>query len=98
MDLSSFEEQLAPDVVWMGLWPGELCHNRDEVLAMLERGRAKRIGAQPEIVLERGESFVVDPHLDGRHHVITLNNGLVSEVRAYETRDAAMHALEGRPW
>ena len=35
-DLTAFEEVLAPDIVWIGLWRGQLCRNRDEVLEMLE--------------------------------------------------------------
>jgi len=94
----AFAEALAPDVVWVGRFPGELCHNRDEVLAMLEQARAQGVAPRPEIVYERGETFIVDPHLDGRHQVITLHEGLVTEVRAFGTREAAIDALEGRPW
>lgn len=97
-DLEAFAAALAPDVVWVGRFPGELCHNRDEVLAMLEEAREQGVAPRPEIVYERDESFVVDPHLDGRHQVITLHEGLVIEVRAFQTREAAIEALEGRPW
>ena len=93
-----FADALAPDVVWVGRWPGELCRNRDEVLEMLRRAREHGIRARPEIVWESDETFVVDPHLDGRHQVILLRDGVVSEVRAYVDRDAAMAAVEGRPW
>jgi hypothetical protein len=89
---------LAPDVVWVGRWPGELCRNRDEVLAMLRRARENGIEARPEIVWEAEDAFVVDPHLDGRHQVLVLRDGVVSEVRAYVSREAAMAAVEERPW
>ena len=89
---------LAPDVVWVGRFPGELCRSRDEVLQMFRRAREKGIEARPEIVWEGEDTFVVDPHLDGRHQVIVLSDGVVSEVRAYVSRDAALAAVEGRPW
>jgi hypothetical protein len=89
---------LARDIVWIGRWPGELCRNRDEVLEMFRRARESGIEAQPEIVWEREDTFVVDPHLDGRHQVILLEDGVVSEVRAYVSRESAIAAVKGRPW
>jgi ketosteroid isomerase-like protein len=93
-----FTDTLAPDVVWIGRFPGELCRNRDEVLEMLRRARESGIQAQPEIVWEGDDTYVVDPHLDGRHQVIVLRDGVVSEVRAYVNRDSALAAVEERPW
>jgi len=97
-DLTEFEEVLAPDIVWLGRYPGEICRNRDEVLAMLREAQEKGIQASPEIVLESDELLVVDPHLDGRHQVLVVRDGVISEVRAYLNREAAMAAAEGRPW
>ena len=97
-DLDALAEALAPDVVWSGRYPGELCRNRDEVLVMLREAQGRGIDPAPEIVLERDDVLVVDPHLDGRHQVLVLRDGLVSEVRAYMSRDAAVAAVEGRPW
>jgi hypothetical protein len=99
-DLTAFEEVLAPDVVWVGLWPGQLCRNRGEVLEMLKHAQVGGIEARPEIVRDEGDRFVVDPHLpiDERHQVFVLSDeGVVSEVRAYPTRDAAFAAMEP-PW
>ena len=93
-----FPELLAPNVVWVGRYPGELCRNREEVLEMFRRARENGIEAKPEIIWERDETFVVDPHLDGRHQVLMLHDGVVSEVRAYVSREAALEAVEGRPW
>jgi hypothetical protein len=90
--------ELAPDVVWIGRYPGELCRNREQVLEMLRHAQEQGMRPEPEIVYEEEELLVVDPHLDGRHQVITLRDGLVSEVRAFVSRDAAMGAVEGRPW
>jgi hypothetical protein len=89
---------LAPDIVWIGRFPGELCRNRDEVLEMFRHARESGIEAQPEIVWEQDDTLVVDPHLDGRHQVILVRDGVVSEVRAYVSRDAAVAAVEKRPW
>ena len=98
-DLTAFEEVLAPDIVWVGLWPGQLCRNRAEVLEMLKDARANGVEARPEIVRDEGDRFVVDPHLpiDGRHQVFVLHEGVVSEVRAYPDREAALAAMEP-PW
>ena len=97
-DLTEFEDVLAPDIVWLGRYPGEICRNRDEVLAMLREAQEAGIQASPEIVLERDDLLVVDPHIDGRHQVLVLRDGVVSEVRAYVSREAAIAAAEGRPW
>jgi hypothetical protein len=97
-DLDAFGKALAPDVVWAGRYPGELCRNRDEVLYMLRQAQERGVRPTPEIVLEREDIFVVDPHLDGRHQVLVLHHGLVSEVRAYTSREAAVAAVEERPW
>jgi hypothetical protein len=96
--LEAFAEVLAPDVVWVGLWPGQLCRNRGAVLEMFERWREQQIRLEPTIVLERDDVLVVDPGLDGRHQVIVLRDGLVSEVRAYPNRQVALAAVEARPW
>jgi len=97
-DLDAFAEALAPDVVWVGLWPGQLCRNRDDVIEMFAQMRERDVQPRPRIVLERDDAFVVDPQLDGRHHVVVLHDGLVSEVRAYPDRSTAVEAVEGRPW
>ena len=99
-DLTAFEEVLAPDVVWVGLWPGQLCRNREQVLEMLRAAQANGIPARPEIVRDEGDRFVVDPHLPivERHQVFVLDEaGVVSEVRAYPDRAAALAAMEP-PW
>ena len=99
-DLGAFGEALAEDVVWVGLWPGELCRSREQVLGMLAQARARGRQMAPEVVLERDDVLVVDPHLpdSGRCQVFALGDGLVSEIRAYPSREAAVDAVEGRPW
>jgi hypothetical protein len=86
--------------VWVGLWPGQLCRNRTEVLEMLKAAQAGGIAASPEIVRDEGDRFVVDPHLpiDDRHQVFVLSeDGVVSEVRAYPDRASALAAMDP-PW
>jgi hypothetical protein len=95
--VDDFTEALAPDVVWVGLWPGELCRNRDDVLEMLAAMREREVQLRPAIVAEREGMLVVDPGLDGRHHVLVLDEELVSEVRAYPDRRSALAAVEDRP-
>jgi hypothetical protein len=99
-DLEAFAVALAEDVVWVGLWPGELCRNRGQVVAILERARAAGRQMAPEVVLEREDLFVVDPHLPDseRHQIFVLDEGLVSEIRAYPDRAGALAAVNGRPW
>jgi hypothetical protein len=99
-DLDAFGGSLAEDVLWIGLWPGELCRNRGQVLALLEQARARGREMSPEIVLERDDMLVVDPHLadSERHQVFVLSDGLVSEIRAYPDRAGALAAAEDRPW
>jgi ketosteroid isomerase-like protein len=96
--LDDFAKALTPDVVWIGLWPGELCRNRDDVLEMFVRMREREAEIRPRVVVDNGGLLVVDPGLDGRHHVLVLREGLVSEVRVYPDRKAALDAVEGRPW
>ncbi|MGH2976984.1 MAG: nuclear transport factor 2 family protein [Gaiellaceae bacterium] len=98
MSLDDFAEALAPNVVWVGLWPGEHCRNRDDVLEMLARMRERELQLRPSIVAERGDALVVNPGLDGRHHVLVLADDLVSEVRVYPDQRSALAAVEERPW
>ena len=98
MSLDDFADALTPDVVWVGLWPGELCRNRDDVLEMFARMREREIQLRPSVVLERDDALVVDPGLDGRHHVLVITGDLVSEVRVYPDRPSALAAVEERPW
>jgi ketosteroid isomerase-like protein len=95
--LDAFAELLTPDVVWIGLWPGELCRNRDDVLEMFGRLREREWQLQPAIVAEKDGVLVVDPGIDGRHHVLVLADELVSEVRVYPDRRSALSAVEDRP-
>jgi hypothetical protein len=96
--LDGFAEVLTEDVVWVGLWPGELCRNRDDVLEMFARWREREFPVRPQVVLEKDDAIVVDPSLDGRHYAVVIDDGAVSEVRVYPDRSAAVAAIEERPW
>ena len=96
-DLTAFEEVLAPDIVWVGQWPGQLCRNRDEVVEMLKHAQANGLQPAPEIIRDEGDRFVVDPHLDGRHQIFVLRDDVLSEVRAYADRASALVAMDP-PW
>jgi ketosteroid isomerase-like protein len=96
--LDDFAEALADDVVWIGLWPGEICRNRDDVLEMFARMREREVQVHQQIVVDRDDAIVVDPGLDGRHHVLVLRDDAVSEVRVYPDRSSAVAAIEERPW
>ena len=95
-DLNSFGSLLSEDVVWVGIWPGEICRNREQVVAMLEQARARGRQMSPEVVAERDDMLVVDPHLPDseRHQVFVLGDGRVSEIRVYPDRAAAVAAFE----
>jgi hypothetical protein len=97
MSLDDFAEMLAPDVVWVGLWPGELCRNREDVLEMFARMREREWQLRPSVVAEKDHVLVVDPGIDERHHVLVLDGDLVSEVRVYPDRRSALAAVEERP-
>jgi hypothetical protein len=88
---------LTPNVVWVGLYPGELCRNKDQVLEMFERLRYREDQLRPTVVAKRDDILIVDPGIDERHHVLVLDGDLISEVRVYPDRRAAMAAVEERP-
>jgi hypothetical protein len=97
--LDGFAEVLTDDVVWIGLWPGQLCRNRGDVLEMFARWREREFPVLPQVVLEKDDALVVDPSLDGRHFAVVLRDeDAVSEVRVYPDRASAVAAIEERPW
>jgi hypothetical protein len=98
VNLDAFADALAPDVIWIGLWPGELCRNRDDVREMLAQMRDRNLPMKPKVITDRDDVLVVDPGLDGRHHVLVLRDDEISEVRVYPDRQSAVAAVEDRPW
>ena len=99
-EFEEFAAALAPDVIWVGLRPGQLCRNRDEVVARfrgaLEAGRS----GSPEVVGETEGRIVVDPHVEPPpeeapelHFVFVVEDERIIEMRDYPNRRAALEAV-----
>ena len=89
---------LHPDAVWVGIEPGEICRNRDEVVYVLTHRaafpRPTRIEAQ-----ELGDSVVVGfeaPDLpEPRWLVIAFEEGKVVRMQSVTDRDLALRLAAG---
>ena len=99
-DFQEFAASLAPDVVWVGLRPGQLCRSRDEVIATFREALESGKSGSPEVVAERDRSLVVDPHVEPPyehapelHHVFVVEEGRIVEMRDYPNRAAALEAV-----
>jgi hypothetical protein len=92
---------LAPDVVWVGVLPGQLCRSADEVRARLEQVRHSRRSYSPEVLAERDGVLLFDPHVEPPpelnpelHQIAIVHDGLVHEIRDYPDRATAQAAFE----
>jgi ketosteroid isomerase-like protein len=99
-DFEEFASSLAPDVVWVGVWPGQLCRNRDEVVATFRQALESGTSGSPEVVAKTEGLIVVDPHVDPPyewapelHHVFVVEEGRIVEMRDYPNRRAALEAV-----
>jgi len=70
---------------------------------MFERAFTGGRSWTPEIVYDEDDVLVIDPHGDpppdlnpDLHQVLVLENGLISEVRDYTNREAALAAVGRR--
>jgi hypothetical protein len=94
------EIELAPDVVWIGVLPGMLCLNADQVRARLEQVRNSGRSYSPEVLAERDGVLLFDPHVDPPaeirelHQIAIVQDDLVQEIRDYPNRAAAQAAFE----
>ena len=94
------EISLAPDVVWIGVLPGQLCRSADQVNARLEQVRNSGRSYSPEILAERDGVLLFDPHADppaeipGLHQIAIVHDNLVQEIRDYPNRATAQAAFE----
>ena len=103
LESASFQEfaaALAPDVVWVGLRPGELCRNRDQVVARFRQALEAGRSGSPEVVAEAEGLIVVDPHIEPPseeapelHFVFVVEDGRIVEMRDYPNRRAALEAV-----
>jgi ketosteroid isomerase-like protein len=103
-DVVSFKAALAPDVVWVGVLPGMLCRNRDDVTSILDGADLQGRTYSPEIVAESEGRIVLDPHVSPPtdvypdvHQVLVVEDEKIVEMRDYPNRAAALAALE-TPW
>jgi hypothetical protein len=94
------EISLAPDVVWVGVLPGQLCRSADEVNARLEQVRGSGRSYSPEILAERDDVVLYDPHVNPPaeipelHQIAIVHDNLLHEIRDYPNRAAAEAAFE----
>lgn len=108
VDLAAMAALLAPDARW-GAPEQEVptCRNAQQILSWYEMARDNGVRADiTEIVIE-GNNIVVGlnvlnakdpskPPNNARWQVLSVDGGLVSEIRGYETRDEAMeYAMSG---
>ena len=100
-DFDAFAGALASDVVWVGLAPGQLCRNRDEVLDVFREAMERGHSGKPEIVAEADGVLVVDPHVEPPlaeapelHHVFVVADDRIVEMRDYRDRGAALGAVD----
>ena len=92
---------LSPDVVWQGVLPDQICHNRDEVLAVIGRMRPRLPRLTRFDAEEIGKKLVVSvdgpdfPPVEGqptpnhRSLVFTFAGGQVIRMESTPSRDRA---------
>jgi hypothetical protein len=94
------EISLAPDVVWVGVLPGQLCRSAEQVNARLEQVRESGRSYSPEVLAERDGVLLFDPHVDPPaeipelHQIAIVHDDRVHEIRDYPSRAAAEAAFE----
>ena len=94
------ELSLAPDIVWVGVHPGQLCRSADDVNARLEQIRNSGRSYAPKVLAERDGVLLFDPHVEPPaeipelHQIAIVQDDLVQEIRDYPSRAAAEAAFE----
>ncbi len=96
------EISLAPDVVWIGVLPGQLCRSAEQVETHGWRRCATAAArTRPEVLAERDGVVLFDPHVDPPaeipelHQIAIVHDNLVQEIRDYPNRAAAHCRLRG---
>jgi len=94
------EISLAPDVVWVGVLPGQLCRSAEQVNARLEQVQDSGRSYSPEVLAERDGVVLFDPHVEPPaeipelHQIAIVHDNQVQEIRDYPNRAAATEAFE----
>ena len=101
---AAFRELLDPRVVWIGVFPVQLCRGRAEVLSMLDRPENSERKLAPEVLAERDGRLAVAMHPEPApewapdlHLVFLEDEDRVVEMRDYASREAALAAMETPP-
>jgi ketosteroid isomerase-like protein len=109
-DLDAVSDVLDPDVVWRGVPPDAICHDRDEVLDMLSEQFARGLPQADALELVAGDRAVVlgvrsdqldrigDHPLPGQlFNVFRLANGRITEITDHTHRQQALDAADATP-
>jgi len=102
--LSAYKELLDPNVTWGA--PDDsipACRNRDQVLTWYRQGRAKGVRADVIETLVQGDRILValmvgnevaaDTGGSPRWQVLTVKDGLVTDIRGFEDRASAISRM-----
>jgi ketosteroid isomerase-like protein len=105
-DLDAVEQLLAPDIRWHGGDPDAegACRNRDQALVFIRSRAQARMGELVDVI-DAGDSVVVvmQPPAEGgetpsrRANVTSFRDGLVVEMIAFESPEAALAHVRDRP-
>jgi ketosteroid isomerase-like protein len=99
-DFDEIASLLSPDVVWVGLEPGQLCRNRDEVLSVFREALASGMTGSLEVVAEEDDLLVIAPHVTpppernpDLHQVFVVREERIVELRDFRDRAGALEAV-----
>jgi ketosteroid isomerase-like protein len=99
-DFDEVVAALSPDVVWVGLEPGQLCRSRDEVVLVFRRAVDSGMTGTLEVVAEHDDMLVVVPHVQPPpedkpelHQVFVVRDGQITELRDFRDRAGALAAV-----
>jgi hypothetical protein len=105
-DVGPLADVLDPQAAWAANSSGPWnCHSRDEVLQVWRTGLAQgMVGHIQELEEVRGRILLIlrrqHPGRRGRRlgtHILSVHNGLVTQIQDYRNRKEALLALEPRP-
>ena len=104
-DAAALEEILAPSVVWRGVVPDAICHDRDEVIALLREQIAEGLPDVYAVECVAGESSfavgyratdlteVAGEPLPGQvFNVFTIRDGQIAAIEDFARREEALRA------